>query len=119
MGVPGAVAQRWSRLPSTQEDVGSNPTRSHDLNEIIAVTGTGTGIGKTHVACALIGALRDRGVRAVGWKPVESGVTGAEGEDELALRTASGGDIAAPTIRLRAAVAPNVAARAEGIALDA
>ncbi|MCW5802100.1 MAG: dethiobiotin synthase [Deltaproteobacteria bacterium] len=86
---------------------------------IVAVTGTGTGIGKTHLACAVIGALRDRGVRAVGWKPVESGVTGAVGDDEDALRAASGGDVAAPTLRLRAPVAPNVAARAEGVAIDA
>lgn len=85
---------------------------------IVAVTGTGTGIGKTHLACALVGAMRDRGRRAVGWKPVESGVTGGEGEDERALREASGGSVA-PTLRLAAPLAPNVAARREGAVIDA
>jgi dethiobiotin synthetase len=37
------------------------------------VTGTDTGIGKTLVACALVHALRARGLDAVGMKPVASG----------------------------------------------
>lgn len=85
---------------------------------IVAVTGTGTGVGKTHVACAIIAGLRDRGVRAVGWKPVESGVLGEVGEDELRLREASG-STPAPTIRLREPLSPHLAARREGIAIDA
>jgi len=84
---------------------------------IIAVTGTGTGVGKTHLACALVGGLLDRGTRAIGWKPVESGVDGAAGADEALLREASG--IATPTIRLRAPLSPHLAARHEGIELDA
>src|SRR5215218_671647 len=103
---------------------------------IVAVTGTGTGIGKTHVACALlraanavdptaIGSRTDPGVRAVGWKPVESGVTGERGvtsergEDEARRVEASGGIVAAPTIRLRAPLSPHLAARREGVAIDA
>jgi dethiobiotin synthetase len=97
---------------------------------IVAVTGTGTGIGKTHVACALLRAANDiepqagssrpdPGVRAIGWKPVESGVTGERGEDEARLVEASGGIVAAPTIRLRAPLSPHLAARREGVALDA
>jgi dethiobiotin synthetase len=86
---------------------------------IVAVTGTGTGIGKTHVACALLGALRDRGVRAVGYKPVESGVDpGAPETDEALLRAASGGTVAAPTLRLRAPLSPHLAARREGKVID-
>jgi dethiobiotin synthetase len=86
---------------------------------IVAVSGTGTGVGKTHVACALLRALRERGGRAVGWKPVESGVTRDRGDDEDALRDASGGEVAGPTLRLRAPLSPHLAARREGISIDA
>lgn len=37
------------------------------------VTGTDTGVGKTLVACALLHALADRGLRVVGMKPVAAG----------------------------------------------
>lgn len=83
---------------------------------ILAVVGTGTGVGKTHVAAALVRALRARGVVAGGWKPVESGVEGEHGADELALRQAGGA--VGPTLRLREPLAPNVAARAAGVRLD-
>ncbi|HEX9298051.1 MAG TPA: ATP-dependent dethiobiotin synthetase BioD, partial [Polyangiaceae bacterium] len=41
----------------------------------LVVAGTGTGVGKTHVACALLRMLTARGIEAVGLKPVETGVT--------------------------------------------
>jgi dethiobiotin synthetase len=86
---------------------------------IVAVTGTGTGIGKTHLACALVGGLRDRDVRAVGWKPVESGVaTDPRDSDEALLRASSGEQPIPPTLRLRAAVSPHLAARLEGKTID-
>jgi len=57
------------------------------------MTGTDTGIGKTHVACALLHALRAGGRRAVGMKPVASGCThtadGWRNTDALALQAAS------------------------------
>lgn len=85
---------------------------------IIAVTGTGTGVGKTHIACAMVGGLRDAKKKAVGWKPVESGVTpDAKHTDEALLAEISGGS-AAPTLRLKAPVAPNMAARSEGVTID-
>lgn len=85
---------------------------------IIAVAGTGTGVGKTHVACALVGGLRDANKRAVGWKPVESGVTAeSKDTDEALLATVSGGSAAA-TLRLKAPVAPNLAARREHVTID-
>ena len=86
---------------------------------IIAVAGVGTGVGKTHVACALTGALREKGKKAVGWKPVESGVTPeSKNTDEQLLSEISGGP-AAPTLRLKAAISPNMAARLEGVTIDA
>nr|MBA2538798.1 dethiobiotin synthase [Deltaproteobacteria bacterium] len=85
---------------------------------IIAVAGTGTGVGKTHVACALVGGLRDAKKRAVGWKPVESGVTAESINTDEALLAAISGGPAAPTLRLKAPVAPNVAARRENVTID-
>ena len=59
----------------------------------IFVTGTDTGIGKTHVACSLIRALRARGIAAVGMKPVASGceqtAAGLRNADALDLLAAS------------------------------
>jgi dethiobiotin synthetase len=86
---------------------------------IIAVAGVGTGVGKTHVACALVGGLRDQSKQAVGWKPVESGVTAeSKNTDEQLLAEVSGGAVA-PTLRLKAAISPNMAARLEGMTIDA
>ncbi len=82
---------------------------------ILSVMGTGTGVGKTHVAVALLLHLRARGVAAAGYKPMESGVEGAHGEDELALAAAA--PAAAPPFRFRAALAPHMAARLEGRAV--
>ncbi|QDQ74799.1 dethiobiotin synthase [Pseudoluteimonas lycopersici] len=57
------------------------------------VSGTDTGIGKTHSSAALLHSLRARGMRAVGMKPVASGCERIDGawknEDALALIEAS------------------------------
>ncbi|HSR66087.1 MAG TPA: dethiobiotin synthase, partial [Xanthomonadaceae bacterium] len=57
------------------------------------VTGTDTGIGKTRAATVLLHALRARGLRAVGMKPLASGCErtpeGWRNEDALALQAAS------------------------------
>ncbi len=42
----------------------------------LLVTGTDTGVGKTVIAAALVTALARRGVRAIGFKPAETGVDG-------------------------------------------
>ena len=59
----------------------------------IYITGTDTGIGKTVASTALLHALRTRGLRAVGMKPVASGCERIDGgwrnEDALALLAAS------------------------------
>ena len=57
------------------------------------VVGTDTGIGKTHVTCALLHALARRHARVCGMKPIASGgVQTADGftnEDSIAHRAAS------------------------------
>ncbi|MGY1410554.1 MULTISPECIES: dethiobiotin synthase [unclassified Luteimonas] len=86
------------------------------------VTGTDTGVGKTFASVALLHALRARGLRAVGMKPVASGCEhGADGwqnEDALALRAASDpvpdyADV--NPFALPVATAPQLAARDAGI----
>ena len=57
----------------------------------LLVTGTDTGVGKTVIAAALVTALRARGVRAIGFKPVETGTRRAGVEpDSDVLARASG-----------------------------
>lgn len=57
------------------------------------VTGTDTGVGKSLASASLLHALRARGVRAVGMKPVASGCERTPGgwrnEDALLLQAAS------------------------------
>jgi len=89
------------------------------------VTGTDTGVGKTVVSCALLHALRARGMRSVGMKPVASGcVSGPQGllnEDVEALLQA--GDPAATReeinlYRFGPAIAPHIAAAHAGVEIE-
>lgn len=86
------------------------------------ITGTDTGIGKTVASAALLHALRLRGLRAVGMKPVASGCGRIDGawrnEDAIALQDASHPrpDYAhVNPYALPAATAPELAAREAGI----
>ncbi len=86
----------------------------------LLVTGTDTGIGKTVIAAALLRALRRRGVRAIGFKPAETGLAGEELADSERLARAAQEQLplAAPLLRLREPLAPAVAADRAGTALD-
>jgi len=82
------------------------------------VAGTGTDIGKTHVACALIRAVLARGLSVDAFKPVVSGFDPADPEasDPGRLAQALGEPAALTRIsprRYRAPLAPNLAARLE------
>lgn len=86
------------------------------------VTGTDTGVGKSLVSAALLHALRARGQRAVGMKPVASGCDrtpeGWRNEDALLLQAAS--DPRPPyadvnPYALPSPTAPQLAAREAGI----
>jgi dethiobiotin synthetase len=89
------------------------------------VTGTDTGIGKTLASSALLFALRERGLRAVGMKPVASGCEatpdGWRNEDALALQAASDPVPAYADINpyaLPLPLAPELAARDAGIEIE-
>jgi dethiobiotin synthetase len=58
------------------------------------ITGTDTGVGKTRIACMILAELAQRGMRAVGMKPVASGCTATHtglcsGDAELLLASSS------------------------------
>jgi len=88
----------------------------------VFVTGTDTGVGKTLAGCALIHALRARGVKAVPMKPIAAGASEHRGRlangDTVALVQAAGLDAAwmeaVTTVLLREPMAPHIAAEREG-----
>jgi dethiobiotin synthetase len=85
------------------------------VTQPIVVTGTDTGIGKTVFAAALTGALD-----GYYWKPVQAGL--AEETDSEAVRRLS--DLAAERIlperyRLMTPASPHLAARIDGVEIDA
>ena len=91
----------------------------------VYVTGTDTGIGKTVASSALLHALRLRGLRAVGMKPLASGcdhtAAGWRNEDALALQAASDprpdyGDLNPYALPLP--LAPELAAREAGVTVE-
>jgi dethiobiotin synthetase len=91
----------------------------------VFIAGTDTGIGKTHVAAALVHALVASGVAAAGMKPVASGCEdGRHNDDALTLQAASSPPPSYDDVNplaFREAVAPHLAAAREGrtISLDA
>lgn len=84
------------------------------------VTGTGTGVGKTVVACALARALRAAGRDIVALKPIETGCD-PDPRDALALALACGDQGAAHDpgfYRARPPLAPHAAALAGATPVD-
>ncbi len=87
------------------------------MTRSIFVTGTDTGVGKTHVAAGIARALRRRGVDAGVMKPVASGPS----DDAAILKRAAGVDDSPGLINpvhLRLPLAPSVAARVSGTRVD-
>jgi dethiobiotin synthetase len=87
----------------------------------VLVTGTGSGVGKTWVTCALALALGSAGKRVIAVKPIETGCSGAPGdrEDGVLLAQATGQSQPAHAIfRLTEQVPPALASDRSGITLD-
>jgi len=76
----------------------------------LVVLGTGTDVGKTYVAARLCEALRARGTRVLGLKPIESGFTDERAGDAAALRAAAGLG-ARPLYAFVEPIGPHLAAR--------
>jgi dethiobiotin synthetase len=85
---------------------------------LVVMTGTGTGIGKTHLSEALLLGLRRLGRRAVGLKPIESGVAPGVITDAARLSSASAFHVKPFGLALVRPVSPHLAARLEGVTLD-
>ena len=89
------------------------------------VTGTDTGVGKTLVACSLLRAFANRGLKGVGMKPVATGADPrgdglVHGDVEKLL---AAGNVAAPRERVNPycfepSIAPHIAAAGAGMRID-
>ena len=95
------------------------------MNSGVFVTGTDTDCGKTFVAQQMLWALRDRGVSAVGFKPVAAGAVEYDGklrnDDALALAAASSLAVSYEAINpycLEAPVSPHIAAADAGVLIE-
>ena len=89
----------------------------------IFVTGTDTGVGKTVFACALLRAYAERGLRAVGMKPIAAGIASGESCNADVAALAAAGNVPAPLAwrnpyAFAAAIAPHLAAAEQGITID-
>lgn len=84
----------------------------------VVICGTGTEVGKTHVACALIAHLAATGEAVVGLKPIESGVDGAAETDSAQLGRHAGSEDLGACFAFRDPVSPHLAARREARAIE-
>ena len=104
-------------------DRGDGCDGSGAMSSGIFVTGTDTGIGKTVVACALLRAHAARGLRAVGMKPVASGIAAGSGRNEDVAALEAAGNVHVP-LALRnpyaftPAIAPHLAAAQAGVNIE-
>ena len=85
------------------------------------ITGTGTGVGKTLVSCALLHAFAARGNTVIGMKPVAAGCENGKWMDVELLATAS--NVTAPREQVNPyalipPIAPHIAANQAGIDID-
>jgi dethiobiotin synthetase len=87
------------------------------------VAGTDTGVGKTHVAVALLRGLAQEGVRAAAMKPVAAGIDPGENANADVVALAAAAGVAAPLADVNPyafapPIAPHVAAERAGVAID-
>lgn len=85
------------------------------------VAGTDTGVGKTYVACRLIEAFKQRGLRVAAMKPVAAGVE-ADGMNADVRLLMAAANVAAPPQAINPycfapAIAPHIAAQRSGVSM--
>ncbi len=86
------------------------------------VTGTDTGVGKTRVTCALLYATRQRGLSAVGMKPIAAGVE-ADGRNDDVAQLMAASSMPPPVALVNPflydpPIAPHIAAQEAGWPID-
>lgn len=91
----------------------------------VFLTGTDTEIGKTYVATRLLRAMKARGVRCAGYKPVAAGAedhgAGLRNEDALALQAASCVELPYELVNpycFAPPIAPHIAAAQAGVEIS-
>lgn len=93
------------------------------MTRSLFVTGTDTGIGKTHACVAILRGLCLSGRRAVGMKPVSAGIEAGSDANADVIALERAGNVDAPLAdrnpyAFAAAIAPHVAAAREGRLID-
>jgi dethiobiotin synthetase len=83
----------------------------------VVIAGTGTEIGKTHAAVALVAAFARRGLVTVGLKPVESGIHQSL-PDSARLALVSSRSPSPPPYAFHDPVSPHLAARRTGTSIE-
>jgi dethiobiotin synthetase len=86
------------------------------------VTGTDTEVGKTFSCCTLLHALQNKGIKAIGMKPIAAG-TDASGRNDDVEALIAASPLAAPRELInpylfQPAIAPHIAAEEEGRAIE-
>lgn len=85
------------------------------------ITGTDTGVGKTHVACLLVEALKAQGLRVAAMKPVAAGIEADGMNADVRLLMAAANVPAARELVnpycFAPAIAPHLAAQQAGVSL--
>jgi dethiobiotin synthetase len=91
-----------------------------DPPRVVFVTGTDTGVGKTTVSRALLGAWRRRGQRVAAVKPLETGISPDDLAGDAAALAAASGQSLAQTMwrRFGPPLAPQAAAAQAGTPID-
>lgn len=84
----------------------------------VVILGTGTNVGKTYVTACLARAL-SAVTSVLALKPIESGVESGQTGDAGAIAAAAGHEPVLSRWRLRLPVSPHLAARAQGVKLQA
>jgi dethiobiotin synthetase len=91
----------------------------------VFVTGTDTGVGKTHISAALLHGFAQQGWRSAGLKPVAAGTALIGGlainDDVMALRQAGSAELSDAEVgplQFDAACAPEIAAALENRCID-
>jgi len=87
------------------------------VNPVLFVTGTDTGVGKTVATAALVVARRAAGGSPYVVKPAQTGVGSDDPTDLDEVRRLAGPVPGHEGVRLEAPLAPDTAARLEGVAL--
>lgn len=87
----------------------------------IFITGTDTGVGKTHAACLLIDLLKRHGLRVAAMKPVAAGVD-ADGVNEDVRRLMAAANVQVPQKAVNPycfapPIAPHIAAQQAGVSM--